>query len=110
MAIQFRRLSDDEFNQAVADLRINQANTEAARLAMVEGWAQRSVAQKLGVSERVLSATVQRIWNKFVEISPLPDGWDRAIIELPLEELKSLHKKSLELKDKALKDQAIQSK
>jgi predicted DNA-binding protein (UPF0251 family) len=107
---QFRRLSNDEFDQAVNDLRINQANTEAARLAMVEGSTQRFVAKKLGVSERVLSATVQRVWNKFIENSPLPDGWDRAIIELPKDELISLQKKSIELKNEALEEQAINQK
>lgn len=110
MTTQFRRLSNDEFDQAVNDLRINQANTDAARLAMVEGCAHRFVSKKLGVSERVLSSTVQRVWNRFIEISPLPEGWDRAIIELPHNELKSLQKKSIELKNEALKEQTAKAK
>ncbi|MFA6038166.1 MAG: TrfB-related DNA-binding protein [Legionellales bacterium] len=110
MATVFRRLTDDEFNQAMNNLRVNNTNMEAARLAMVDGWAIRVAAQKIGVSENMLTATVKRIWNKHIEISPLPDGWDRAIIELPKDELKSLQKKSTELKHIALKEQAIKSK
>jgi hypothetical protein len=107
---QFRRLSKDEFNQAVSSLRVSETNLEAARLAMVDGWLHRTITIKLGVTQQVLSVTVQRVWNKFLENCPLPDGWDRAIIELPKDELIALQKKSIELKNIALKEQAIKSK
>jgi hypothetical protein len=110
MATLFRRLSNDEFDQAIDNLRVNKTNTEGAKLAMVDGWAIRSAAKKVGMSENMLSATVRRIWNKYIEIAPLPDGWDRAIIELPKDDLISLQKKSLELKNEALKEQAINQK
>ena len=92
MATVFRRLTDDEFNQAMNNLRVNNTNMEAARLAMVDGWAIRVAAQKIGVSENMLTATVKRIWNKHIEF-PLPDGWDRAVIELPKRRIKIITKK-----------------
>jgi len=79
-----KKLTDDEFNQAVKLVRMNQKGQSAARRVMVDGVTRRKSAEEFGYSTgQAVQLVVDRIWNKHLEISGAFPGWTSVRVYLP---------------------------
>ncbi len=65
--VSARRLTLAEFNQAVSELRISNANIKLARTCMVDGEEIKTTAEAAGKTRQALNNVVNRIWTKHQE-------------------------------------------
>lgn len=97
-----KRLTKEEFNSTIAEMRLNEKNCEAAKAVLVDGFRLQEVAEQLNVPKQVISRAAQRIWKRFLELENLPVGWVSIRVMLPLDEAEKVLALEAELKGKSL--------
>lgn len=97
-----KRLTEEEFNTTVAEMRLNEKNCEAAKAVLVDGFRLQEVAEQLNVPKQVASRATQRIWRRYLELQNVPNGWVSIRVTLPAEEAEKVLALEAELKAKNL--------
>jgi hypothetical protein len=77
-----KQLNEDQFQDAVRDLKIGDQTREIAHGVLVEGKNQAEFVLKYGLSRGAISQAVGRVWDSH-ETKNLPEGYERVSAVLP---------------------------
>lgn len=78
-----KRLTEEEFAQAIAGLSVGEQTIEIARGVLVEGMTQAEYAKALNISKGAVSQAVKRVWEAYNERKLIPEGYERVTAILP---------------------------
>jgi len=77
-----KRLTENQFQEAVRGLDVSQQTLEIAHAVLVLGAPQTEFAQKFQLSRAAVSQTVKRVWDAYAD-NNLPKGYERLTVILP---------------------------
>lgn len=78
-----KKLTEDQFNQAISDLPVGDQTIEIARGVLVEGKSQADYARSLNITRGAVSQAVKRVWEAHAEKTEVPEGYERVTVVLP---------------------------
>lgn len=81
-----RRYSAAEFKRGVEISKMDPSTIELARQVLVDGRRQADVARDAGVVRQRVSALVKKMLSYMDRADPVPAGWKRASVALPIED------------------------
>lgn len=102
-----RILKDSEFMAIMADFGWSEENQLIAKKVLVNGLSVAHVAKHFAKSRQYVNTLTQKAWQKFIEQSPIPEGWDRIVVELPETMANEIMQKSYELKENIILNQEL---
>ena len=77
-----KRLSEEQFQEAIKDLNIGQQTIDIAHDVLVEGEPQATFVTALGLSKGAVSQAVHRVWAAHEALN-VPKGYERLTVMLP---------------------------
>ncbi|PPU05601.1 hypothetical protein JH298_21870 (plasmid) [Xanthomonas campestris pv. campestris] len=77
-----KKLSDEAFAKASAQLGMSEKTLDIARRVLVSGERQKDVATAHGLSPQTVNDHVQRVWKAWSSIADLPAGTVRITVVL----------------------------
>jgi hypothetical protein len=75
-------LSEEQFQEAIKDLKVGQQTIDIAHGVLVEGEPQATFVSALGLSKGAVSQAVNRVWTAH-EALDVPKGYERLTVMLP---------------------------
>lgn len=95
-----RRLTSEQFEQAIHLLHLYERNALRARRVLVDGESMTHIAREEGVSKQLINKQVGKVWRVFLELAQIPVDWRWIHVPLPAEEAV----KTERLSERLLKD------
>jgi|GEM_PF-1370236 len=100
-----RTLSEQEFNQTVAQMRLSQENIAIVKKILVQGVPLTLVAREIKTkSKQSIEKATKRVWDNFLKKQNIPKDWVSFRVCLPLPEAMQVKVKEQELRQQLIKD------
>ena len=94
-----KRLTLEQFQEAIKGLEVGERTLEIARAVLVEGMSQAKFAADLHISKGAISQSVNRVWAAH-EAKSLPEGYERVSAILPKHQAFQVKKWAMEAQRK----------
>ncbi len=96
-----KSLTEEEFNFTISHLKMKKENVLLVYKILVQGVPRSIVAKTVNTkSEQAIKKAVHKVWDKFLELQDIPEGWVSISICLPQEEAMQLKNMEIALRKK----------